>query len=123
MSINVGANKPHSKYAQKYSPADFPIHCSFLVSKSNAHVIDEIKDSVKDLPKENYRVRKTVNKYVGVSLNIFLKDVDSIRPIANSLNGKDLNIDHLGASDKKIFPRDMISLAQEVQRENSHSVV
>ncbi|MFT5744641.1 MAG: hypothetical protein ACI9XO_001267 [Paraglaciecola sp.] len=58
-------------------------------------LIDEIKDLLKMLPREKFRVKKTVNRYVGVSLNVFMTDADSLRPIVNALKDKELFVDRL----------------------------
>jgi len=73
--------------------------------------------SLKIVPKEEYRFRKFENKYAGITVHVYLNNADAIRPIADSLRGKDLHIDS-GLGDKKIFPLDLIRMANEVGQAN-----
>jgi DNA-directed RNA polymerase beta subunit len=122
VSLDIFRNTPDSKYAQKYDSKKFPIHCAFTVASKNSHLIDEIREVVKESSKDELRYSKQTNHYAGVTLHIFTNKADLIRPVAEVLKGKELFIDKLGERNEKVFPRDLVKMAQEAQKETAQGV-
>ena len=99
---------------QQYPPNQYPIYCCFMFSKVHKHLIQEFKELVSPIPKTSYRYKKVENKYVGITIHIFLDKVDTLRPIAQGLKEKDLYIDYLLEESKKVFPQTLIDMAQSI---------
>jgi hypothetical protein len=68
------------------------------------------------------RFAKKVNYYAGITLHVFTNKADLIRPIAEVLKGKNLVISRMGERDDKVFPRDLVKMAQEAQKETFKGV-
>ena len=116
--VHVSANQPYSKYqAEKFPPNDFPIHLHLIFGKRFSHVADEIKDLSRELPRGEFRYQKKVNKYAGISIHIYFKDADTIRPIIQGLKDKDLVKDRAIGRDQSILPYQLLDMAKDVQRE------
>lgn len=81
-----------------------------------------MKAAIKDNSKDELRFSKQTNYYAGITFHVFTNKADLVRPIAEVLKGKDLFIDRLGESNEKIFPRDLVSMAQDVQKELSQGI-
>ncbi|MFK7979282.1 MAG: hypothetical protein AB8G86_04835 [Saprospiraceae bacterium] len=112
---HVSSNQPYSKYqAEKYPPNTFPIHLHLIFSKSNSHIAEEVKKLTSELPKDNFRYQKKVNKYAGISINIYFKDADTMRPVLQGLKNKDLYADRAIGKDEVVYPYQLLSKAKEI---------
>ena len=89
-----------------------------MFAKKYGHIVQELKSLVQTLPRDSFRFQKSVSKYGGITVNLYMKDVDSFRAVAHGLKEKDLFINTM-LEEKKVFPRDLISMAQEACQERS----
>ena len=55
-----------------------------------------------DFARDSFRFQKSVSKYGGITVNLYMKDVDSFRAVAHGLKEKDLFIDTM-LEEKKYF--------------------
>lgn len=104
--------------SKRFSPEKFPLQLSLLFAKKNAHLADEIKALVYELPKSSFRYSKRVSAYAGIFINIYLKDVDAMRPIAQGIKDKDLFIDRLEAKDTPVSYHQLIAMANDVMKDH-----
>lgn len=119
----MGENQPYSRHqAEKYSPNDFPIHLHLLFAKSNRHVAEEVKSLTRELPRDNFRYQKKESKYAGISINIYFKDVDTMRPVVQGLKNKGLYADRAIGKDEVILPYQLLSMAKEILQGRSRSL-
>lgn len=113
--VHVSSNQPYSRHqAEKYPPSDFPIHLHLLFAKSNGSVAEEVKALTKELPRDNFRYQKKVNKYAGISINIYFKDADTMRPVVQGLKNKGLYTDRAMGKDEPVFPYQLLSIAKDI---------
>lgn len=88
-----------------------------IFAKVNRHLADEIKELTKNIPKDDFRYRKNESKYAGISINIYLKNADNIRPIANGLKDKALFRDQAIGDDQPVYPYQLLDKAREIIKE------
>ncbi len=113
--VHVSRNQPYSNYqAEKYPPSDFPIHLHLLFAKANGHIAEEVKALTKELPKDNFRYQKKESKYAGISIHIYFKDADTMRPIVQGLKDKGLYADKAIGKDEVVLPYQLLSMAKDV---------
>lgn len=106
---------PSSEREAKSIPqTKFPLHLSLLFAKSYHHLVDEIKAITKTIPKEQLRERKQVNLYGGITMNLYLKDIDSLRPLLPFLKEKDLWSVKVGIPDEKVFAYQLLDQARAI---------
>jgi len=115
ISVYVGQNISSSQQVSNSIPSEkYPIHLRLLFSKSNVHLVDEIKSLTNGISKDKCRLRKTINKYAGISIDIYCSEVDALRPIVNGLRDKDLVIDKVMGEDEKVTSFKLLESAKQI---------
>ena len=104
----------------RFPPDRFPIHCFFLFAKKNAHIADELKAVSNIVDKDKFRYSKTVNKYAGITVNVYCKDVDTVRPFVWAMKEKEMFIDSC-LGQKRVYPRDLLDMARNLNQEAGRS--
>ena len=87
---------------------------SLLFAKKHSHIADEVKTFTKELSKDTFRYQKKVNKYAGISINVYFKDVDTMRPFVQGLKDKDLYRGTISGQDERILPYQLLSMARDI---------
>ena len=118
INIHVSANKPYSESQHRnFDPDKFPLHVSLYYLKHYDYLAEDLKATLKDVPKQDYRFRKKINPYVGHSVNLYFKDIDSMRPLIPWLKGKELVQAPLLGEDEKLLPYQIMDKAKQVIQE------
>lgn len=98
----------------KFPPDKYPINCTFFVLSKDTETVDDMKKALSIIPKDNFKFQKKKHRTMDlVTVNIYLKNADSVRPLANMVKDKELFIDKM-LGEKKVLPRDLVSMAQNI---------
>jgi len=85
-----------------------------LFAKANGHIAAEVKNLTRGLPKDKFRYQKKESKYAGISINIYFKDADTMRPVVQGLKNKGLYADKAIGKDELVYPYQLLSMAKEI---------
>lgn len=121
--IHISDNVPSSmQQAKQFPKENFPIHLNLLFAKRYAYLVDELKAALDGLPKDSFRFRKKVNPYAGVSVNIYFKEVDAMRPLLPWLKEKELYRDVAIGKDEKLLPYQILDKARAVIQQKEQAI-
>lgn len=117
LSFDINANKPHSKYTrEKFPPEKYPINCTFFISSRDIEIIEKMKEALKIIPSTDYKFQKKKHRSMDIiTVDIYVKTPDCIRPIASVVKEKELFVDKV-IGEEKILPRNLVSMAQDVAK-------
>lgn len=111
--IDISSNQPLSEdQPQQFPKEAFPIHIHLIFAKRYSYLVNEMKEILKELPKETHRFRKKTNPYAGVGVHLYLKDADSLRPLIPWLKQKALYQDKGLDGDERLFPHQIMDKAK-----------
>jgi len=79
-------------------------------------LVEEIKNSLKILSSDDYKFQRKKHQSMDlITVNIFVKDADCVRPIAHAVKNRDLFIDKV-LGEKQVFGRDLIALGEKIMQ-------
>lgn len=115
LSCDITRNKPFSQATfDKFPPDKFPIQCTFFLSTRDIETVDKMKEALKILPSDDYRFQRKKHRSMDlVTVDIYLKNADSVRPVANAVKDKALFIDKV-IGERQIFGRDLVEMSGKI---------
>lgn len=99
--------------ACKFPPEQYPLVLHITFGGTLKDLQKELKTCLNKLPKEEVKYQNT-GKYIN-SFCCYLQSVDAMRPVLYEvLNKTRMHVDYVGIEDKRVYPRTLIKMGQEM---------